>query len=80
MGRELDVTPDPGQGRFCAQMRLSWLRMNRLIRAEVRVWHFKAGGERTLYENCGEGQEVPMQTDTTNVHWVYLVTTVGPPS
>lgn len=80
MGRELDVTPAAGQGRYCAQMRLSWLRANRLIRAEVRVWWFKPGADRLLYPDCGAGQEVVMQTDTENVHWVYLATTLGPPS
>jgi len=80
IGRGLNVTPAAGQGRYCAQMRLSWLRMNRLIRAEVRVWNFKAGGDRRLYKNCGSGSEVPMQSDTENVQWTYLVTTLGPPS
>ena len=80
MGRELEWNAPNGRGKFCAQMRLSWLRMNRVMRAEVRVWWFKAGGDRTLYGDCGAGNEDAMQDDTENVQWVYLATTMEPPS
>ncbi len=81
MGRELEVLPagDP-QGRYCAQLRLSPLRVNRLIRAEVRVWWRRAGSDRTLWPDCGAGTELVMETDTTNLHWLYLASTMEPPS
>jgi type IV pilus assembly protein PilV len=81
MGRELEVLPagDP-QGRYCAHVRLSPLRVNRLIRAEVRVWWRRAGSDRTLWPDCGAGSEIAMETDTTNLHWLYLASTMEPPS
>jgi len=64
--------PDTRNRRFCVQYRLTWLILNYLIRAEVRVAWPREDGRGGLYDACPLG----METDMVNVYSVTYPTTI----
>ncbi len=70
-----DRSPDHRLGQFCVQYRLAWVSValvDRLLRAEVRVWWHRPGSNRALYPDCGRGTEAAMGADTVGLRWVYV--------
>ena len=77
LGRDVDVTAS-GSGNtafFCVNIRLNWLVVNNLIRAEVRVFWPRLITGAPAAGWCSSGIE-STAVDTTKFHYVYTASTV----
>ena len=62
---EFPITNDV---RFCIHYRLTWLMVDELLRADVRVLWVRPGRDRDQFTAC----EVAMEDDTTNISMLNL--------
>jgi type IV pilus assembly protein PilV len=76
------ANPVGGHGPYCVNLRLTWLRMNQSMRAEVRVYWLREGVSRSGTTQtvanplCGAdpNNPPPVQYDTDLYHFVHMTT------
>lgn len=77
LGRDVDtqVTGSANKAFFCVNIRLNWLIVNNLIRAEVRVFWPRLITSSPAGGWCTAGVEA-LTPDTSTYHYVYTASTV----
>jgi prepilin-type N-terminal cleavage/methylation domain-containing protein len=83
LGRDLAVTDiqgsstKPSAAVFCVHVRLNWLVVNSLIRAEVRVvWPRLIDQGANTVDWCSKGNSDAITGDTNHYHFVYAATAI----